>query len=109
MKIPEFQNASVDGNKVTGYLLSEAHPNGRHKARFFKRFGFSAERPEALQEALKNHANNDYIKAERTDFGVRYIVEAVLESPDGRNPPVRTVWFCATEEAAPRFVTAYPV
>lgn len=109
MKIPEFQNASVDGNKVTGYLLSEAHQNGRHKARFFKRFGFSAERPEALQEALKNHASNDYIKAEHTAFGVRYIIEALLESPDGRNPPVRSVWFSSTEGTSPRLVTAYPV
>ena len=109
MKIPGFQNASVDGNKVTGYLLSEAHPNGKHKARFFNSFGFSIERPEALQEALKNHANNDYIKAEHTDFGVRYIIEAPLESPDGRNPPVRSVWFSATEGTAPRLVTAYPV
>lgn len=109
MKIPGFQNVLVDENKLTGYLLSETHPAGKHKARFFIRFGFAADAPQALQEALKKHASNDYIRVEQGSFGTRYIVEATLESPDGRNPLLRSVWFVETDDAAAKLVTAYPV
>ncbi|MBI3580972.1 MAG: hypothetical protein HY098_02670 [Nitrospinae bacterium] len=109
MKIPGFNRASVEKNKVAGYLLSVAHPIGKHKARFFQQFGFSLERVELLKEALEKHATYDFIKAEKTDFGVRYIIDAPLESPDGRNPEVRSVWFVEKGDKAPRFVTAYPV
>lgn len=109
MKIPGFQNVLVDQNKITGYLLSETHPGGKHKARFFLRFGFTVDKPWVLLEALKNHASNDYIRLERNSFGTRYIIEAPLESPDGRNPPIRSVWFVETSGTVGNFVTAYPI
>jgi hypothetical protein len=38
-----------------------------------------------------------------------YTIEGVLETPDGRNPYVRTVWTVEIGSDAPRFVTAYPL
>lgn len=107
--MPGYRHAVVDINKVTGYLLSETHPNGKHKARFFTRVGFSPSRAEVLQESLIKHARHDYIKQDLSGFGSRYVVEAPLESPDGRNPAVRSVWFIEEGGDIPRFVTAYPV
>lgn len=109
MKIPGFQNVLVDENKIIGYLLSETHPDGKHKARFFLRFGFTVDKPQSLLEALKKHAGNDYIRMERSSFGARYIVEAPLESPDDRNPLIRSVWFVETNGTVAKFVTAYPI
>jgi hypothetical protein len=39
---------------------------------------------------------------------MRYIIDGILITPDGRNPMVRSVWFIETGEITPRFVTAYP-
>ena len=38
----------------------------------------------------------------------KYIVDGVLQSPDNRNPKVRTVWFIKKDNL-PKFVTAYPI
>ncbi|WP_375338992.1 DUF6883 domain-containing protein [Ancylothrix sp. D3o] len=33
----------------------------------------------------------------------------MLPAPDGRSPPVRSVWFIDTGAENPRLVTAYPL
>lgn len=93
-----------------GYLLSTTHRDGRHKAAFFMRYGFSPENWEVLVEALRCHAaENEIAKTESTPFGARYIVEGPLQAPDGRRPYLRVVWFIERTQNMPRFVTAYPL
>ena len=36
MKVPNFENAIVPEEKVYKYLLNSGHPEGLHKAIFFK-------------------------------------------------------------------------
>jgi hypothetical protein len=109
MKLPNADHATVDREKITGYLLSDAHPDGSHKARFFKRFGYTTARWERLARDLKEHARrHSVVKAMASQHGVRYTMEGVMEAPDGRPPRVRTVWFIQRKDARPRFVTAYP-
>lgn len=40
--------------------------------------------------------------------GVTYAVEGPPRTPDGRNPPFRTVWLVEWDQPVPRFVTGYP-
>ena len=40
MKLPRSLEAIVPERKLTGYLLSETHPVGRAKAKFFRALGF---------------------------------------------------------------------
>ena len=92
------------------YLLSEAHPNGRHKARFFTRVGFSLNNWQQLSRALVKHAEEHEVAGvEPSPFGLRYIIEGNIASPDMRNPRIRSVWFIETESVIPYFVTAYPL
>lgn len=56
MKLPNVENALVPKPKITDYLLSFTHRDGRSKAQFFIRFGFSAENWETLANALLHHA-----------------------------------------------------
>ena len=42
-------------------------------------------------------------------YGVKYIIEGVLETPSGASPRIRTVGILEAGETAPRFVTAYPI
>ena len=109
MKLLNAENALTPREKLTGYGLSAAHPSGREKARFFARFGFTSESWQTLAAALTCHAAaHDVAEAGDTPFGTRYTVEGPLESPDGRNPLTRCVWFVEKGETVPRFVTAYP-
>ena len=92
MKLPNLENANVPQAKITDYLLSPTHATGRGKAKFFIRFGFSAETWEVLANALLSHAKeHEVTKLERTPFGTRYVIEGTLETPVKRTPLVRVV------------------
>ncbi|MBP8972301.1 MAG: hypothetical protein KBH93_00385 [Anaerolineae bacterium] len=110
MKLPYSEQAVVPEEKLTTYLLDETHQEGRGKALFFQRFGFSVAQWEVLAQALLAHAHeHQVVKTEGTKFGTRYVVEGALATPVGRRPAVRVVWFIRSGESAPRLVTAYPV
>ena len=108
MKLTGLDAAVVPEGKVVGYLLSPTHRAGRGKAAFFRRFGFSAEKWQELVAALVRHAAEHDVKTtEESRFGTKYVIEGALNTPDGRNPTLRAVWFLGRKEAAPRLVTAY--
>ena len=110
MKLPNLERAVVRAGKISDYLLSTTHPTGRHKARYFERFGFSHSAPEALIQSLLEHARSNEVSAvERTAFGIRYTIDGALNSPDGRNPRLRVIWFTESGSDILNFVTAYPV
>lgn len=110
MRLPNAAQAVVPQQKITGYLLSFSHRDGRDKATFFSRFGFSASDWPALATALRQHAiDHGVSKIEDSPFGTRYVIEGPIITPDKRNPAVRSVWFIETGEEIPRFVTAYPL
>ncbi|MGH8533238.1 MAG: DUF6883 domain-containing protein [Gammaproteobacteria bacterium] len=59
-------------DKITGYLLSPIHRDGRHKAAFFLGLGFAAEAWQALAAALLKHAaDHEVAKVESMPFGTR--------------------------------------
>jgi hypothetical protein len=110
MKLPNHEKAIVPREKIVDYLLSFIHKDGRGKAEFFTRFGFAAEHWEVLAGALKRHAaEHEVNKIEASPFGMRYIIEGDLSTPDERQPTVRVVWFIENESDAPQLATAYPL
>ena len=110
MKLKNVSKALVPSYKITDYLLSSTHPSGRYKASFFLAFGFEAGNWRVLASALRKLAASAEVqKVEASPFGMRYTVEGKLESPDGRRPWIRTVWFIETGREIPRLVTAYPL
>jgi hypothetical protein len=110
MKVPNIDSAAVPTEKILGYLLSTTHRDGRHKAAVFLQYGFRPEAWEELVRVLVNHGRvYDVSKEEQSPFGVRYVVEGPIDTPDGRWLPLRSVWFVETGQTLPRFVTAYPL
>lgn len=109
MGIPRELRTVVSRDKVQDYLLSPQHPIGRTKALFFNAFGFRAEHPEVMEFALHEHGRySELASEERTTIGRRFVAEGILRSPDGRNPLVRSVWYCSNGQDA-HLVTAYPL
>jgi hypothetical protein len=109
-RLPNAARAIIEREKITDYLLATGHPAGRAKAAFFQRFGFAVTTWQVLRGALVEHARSaPVVSSADTPFGRKYILEGSLSAPDGRKPRVRAIWFVRAGDAAPRFVTAYPL
>lgn len=108
MRVPNAEMARVDLAKVLDYLLSDTHPVGQSKARFFRSLGFSREAPQELIEALLKVVNQGDCQDHRvTLHGSTYVVDGIVVGRL-RKGRVRTVWVIEDGQVAPRLVTAYP-
>ncbi|MBZ0305136.1 MAG: hypothetical protein K8I82_03620, partial [Anaerolineae bacterium] len=102
MKLPNAIKAVVPESKIKNYLLSETHDKGKDKAVFFTSFGFVLEGWEVLAQALLQHAANyEVTKMVESEYGMRYVIEGRLQTPDGRNPDIRSVWFIDMDDIIP--------
>ena len=110
MKLPNLENAYIQPQKLTGYLLSETHAVGASKARLLRAFGFSKENVAMLEQELLSIAQTqevqDFIP---TEHGIKYVIDGDIETPQGRQLKLRTVWIIDTGQTTPRFVTARPL
>ena len=110
MKLPNSQNAFVPTEKLANYLLSENHPVGRPKALFLKNVGYDDGDTEILAQDLLTIAHEEDVSdAESSEFGTKYIIEGMIQTPNGATVTMRTVWIIEINSAEPRLVTAYPV
>ena len=108
--LPNWHQAEVDESKIVDYLLSTTHPEGMDKSIFFLSFGFSSERWQEFAAALVSHAkSNEVTDTIDSPYGLRYLVEGTLETPDGRNPRIRAIWQTDSRSSIPRLITAYPL
>jgi hypothetical protein len=108
-KLPNLRSCQISDAKLTGYFLSDTHPDGAPKARFLCSFGFSATAPETLRNALRAHAAAHNVSDWRvTEFGTIYETDGQLVSPDGQNPFVRVVWMIDIGTDRPRLITVVP-
>lgn len=107
--MPNNKDAMVGADKISDYLLNDTHGQGKHKAAFFKSFGFSANSPKIFTEALKIHAiERELANINDSPFGKKYHLECIIKTPDDRNPCVVTVWIIENGSDQPRLITAYP-
>ena len=52
MKLPNWEKAYIQPQKLTGYLLSETHSVGRSKAKLLRAFGFNEKTAKMLEQVL---------------------------------------------------------
>ncbi len=108
-QLPNYGQAVVPVEKIRDYLLNEAHADGGPKAVFFKRFGFRSDAWQTLAKALLHIAHTGQVsRVQETIFCTKFLIKATLETPDGRNPIIETIWKINHGEEIPNFVTAYP-
>jgi uncharacterized membrane protein YidH (DUF202 family) len=109
LNLPNSRHTRIEREKITSYLLSTCSSGGRSKAKFFSGFGFRIEQWQIFADALRVHgASHEVLRTTETSYGTKYIINGSLETPDGRNPYVRTVWQIDKGNDYPRFITAYP-
>lgn len=106
-KLPDGMVAVVPQAKVTDYLLSETHPEGRFKARFFRSAGFT-DAADLTASLLAVARTGNATARMSTTHGRLYDVDGKIETPTGILTTLRTVWIREHGTDAPRLVTAYP-
>lgn len=108
MQLPYAAEAIVPLEKITQYLLNDAHPEGRSKAAFFRRLGFHPEEPQELKAALLRLAGETEMSESAFAFGLKYVGIGLMACPSGRRVQLVTVWVLRAGLPPPYFVTAYP-
>ena len=107
--LPNRNDCVIPDEKIHIYLLNLNHQKGKSKAKFFNNFGFNIENANKFIIALKNHAINRPVVAKKeNNFGIKYTLRCLLETPDGRNPCIDTIWIIELLTNQPRLITAYP-
>ncbi|MBM4166496.1 MAG: hypothetical protein FJ218_06225 [Ignavibacteria bacterium] len=110
MQLPHKENAYVPFEKLTDYLLSPLHSVGKHKMRVLRKVGFDEANIEKLENALLEIAKKETItQTLQTNYGMKYVIDGILNSPNGTTIKIRTIWIIEHEKTTPRFVTLYPL
>ncbi|MBI3290461.1 hypothetical protein HYZ78_03640 [Candidatus Microgenomates bacterium] len=110
MKLPNSESAYVSREKLTNYLLSEEHPVGSSKAKFFRGLGFSEKNiTELTRSLLKIAKSGEVEEIRRFPYGINYAIDGKITTPVGDEVKIKTVWFIKTGQTIPSFITAYPV
>jgi len=109
MKLPNADDAIIPRAKLIDYLLSETHPVGKAKATVLRKYGYHDDNVDDLAEALTRIAvEEDVNDIVSFAYGIKYVIEGALATPDGRSIDIRTIWMIDHGRHEPRFVTAYP-
>jgi hypothetical protein len=108
--LPFADRAVLDARKVSGYLLSDSHPVGRHKSRVFRALGYHAVNADRLVRDLLDVARSGAIGGiSATKYGHRYIVDGAVRTPSGVVAVLRTAWITRHGSTTPHFITAFPL
>ena len=95
--------------KIDNYLLSETHAVGKAKAKFFRPLGYDENTRDTLIDGLLHIAyKEEVIEKIFSPYGIKYVIDGTLHTPNGRRVHVRTILIIETESYIPQFVTAYP-
>jgi hypothetical protein len=80
--LPNRESAYVPEPKPNLYLLSETHTTGKSKALLLKNLGYDINNVEQLNQDLLAIANNgDITETVTSEYGTKYIIEGLLQSP----------------------------
>jgi hypothetical protein len=107
-RLPDPDGAWVEEKKIREYLLDLNHPEGKPKAEYFMRRGFTLETWETMRNALvQQGVSNPVVETKDNKYGKRYTVECTCITPDLTNPCIRSVWEMSQEGTRPRLITAH--
>lgn len=94
----------IPEDKITNYLLVSRPRND--KSKFLAQAGFTLEKPDMLETAIRDHAVTFEAVTDRADeYGRYFRIEGPLTGPNGSTIAVVTIRIQRTDEAVFRFVS----
>lgn len=108
MKLPNFDRAVIDMQKLTGYCLDPEHSDGQHKAYVFQSaLGIGLENAEVLRdELLRAVKSYDAVPGKSNQHGQKYIIDFSMTRLE-KQAVIRSAWIVRYDENFPRLVTCY--
>lgn len=92
-RLPNWELAVIPPGKIRDYLLSQKHPHGRSKARFFASLGYEVKLWTRLALDLRTQClPMPAVLSRTTEFGPKYLIYATFVGPNGTSAEVVTVW-----------------
>jgi len=106
--VPEKGLPVVDVRKLTEYALNDMHPEGKDKARMFRKLlGITRDNWRFLAEQLVTGLQREIVERPRRDeFGVKYHVDVPVVGLNGAKKLVRAAWIIRNGQP-PRLTTAF--
>jgi uncharacterized protein DUF6883 len=102
--------AVIAPEKLRDYVLSPTHPDGRAKAAYLGRIGYTQSDWRLLDADLREQIlSREAEPARRSSYGQKYAILGPLTGPNGTVAWVRTIWLIPSGENVPRLVTLIPV
>lgn len=109
MKVPYSEQAYIESEKLTEYLLNFDHPDGASKAAFYEAMGFNLSNAHELEiELLRLIDENDVHSTAENQHGVKYVVIGQFYGKQERSRLLKTVWLIENNKKFPRLITTYP-
>lgn len=102
--------AVIAPEKLRDYVLSPTHPDGRAKAAYLARLGYTqADWPRLEADLREQVLSLDAVPVKQSAYGQKYEILGPLTGPNGLAAWIRTIWIILTGETVPRLVTLIPV
>jgi len=108
MQLPNRALAVIAQEKLTDYVLNTRHERGGTKARFLARFGYAVHNWRRLEADIRGALETEVDMARTTEYGMRYEIRMMLQTPVGMPLTVRTIWQIDNGTDVPRLITLYP-
>ena len=109
MRIPNAENAIIEGSKVVEYLLKLDHPRGGGKAKLLISIGYDPKNWQQLADDLRQqHLNAEVVEDHDSPWGNRYDIVAPLCGPQGDTIMFRSIWQIGLGSDQPRLITMHP-
>jgi hypothetical protein len=105
--LPNFSEAIIATEKLTGYCLNLSHLEGKHKAfLFLSVLSISTNDAEFLKLKIQLAISDEALERNEDGYGKRYHVDFNLQN-GFRTAMVRTACIVKTGERAPRLTSCY--
>lgn len=106
----KITTVSRKNDSVAGWKKSEPLSSKMKRFSFLRKYGFDDTNISALEQALLLVLEtNDVEEAVGSPYGRNYVVNGIIQTPNGMTIRIVTIWFMKINTKEPRFVTAYPV
>ena len=108
MKLPNRKNANIKREKLTDYLLSRTHKDGKSKAKFFRGIGFNETNIDDFEKALLKIGKSNKVKEvdkRKSKYVIKYIIYGLIDAPNGKQYKVKTVWAINVSSKKPHLST----
>jgi hypothetical protein len=108
MQLPNRVLSIIAQEKLTEYVLNSRHKRGGTKARLLAQFGYTVQNWRRLEADIRHGLDAEVDLVRPTEYGMRYEIRMVLQTPLGVPLTVRTIWQIDDGREIPRLITLYP-